>query len=65
MPKNKIVDDKLDNFTSGKMPYLSLTCLTWFRDSYGLFDYDSSRVAECSAKFYDSFHLNRIGDVLE
>jgi len=59
MSINKVHDEMMDNMASGKMPYLTIKCLTWFRDSYGLFDYDSPKVTESKVTFYDSVHLNR------
>jgi len=65
MSKVKVMDSQIDSFKTGKMPYLKIKCHTWFRDSYGLFDYDSDRITTSEAAFYDSYHLNRTGDNLE
>lgn len=64
MQNRKVYDDRFDNIESGKMPYLKIRCQTWFRDSYGLYDYDSNRIYESIATFYDSFHMNRDGDAI-
>lgn len=62
MSRNKVLDERLDNIASCKMPYLKVRVNTWFRDSYGLYDYYSSRITRDDSKFYDSFHFNRVND---
>ena len=64
MSKNKIHSNSVDDIVSGKMPWLSIKCQTWSRDSYGLFDYWTNKLTDYKATIFDSFHLDRDGDVI-
>ncbi|CAI2376075.1 unnamed protein product [Moneuplotes crassus] len=42
--------------------YLYLRLVTWFRDSHGLFDYDSARYTESDIFIENSYFINRDGN---
>lgn len=59
---NKIEDETLEDFTTGKVPYLNIEGRTWYRDSHGLYDYDSQHIVRNKMKLFLSCHLNKRDD---
>lgn len=39
--------------------YVYVKCITWFRDSHGLFDYDAARYTESDSYIDNSLFINR------
>lgn len=60
--KNKVEDYSLEDFSSGKAPYLAIEAKTWYRDSHGLFDYDSQHVVKSKMNLFLSCFLNKRDD---
>ena len=64
MFKLLIVNERLIlDFKHGKSPYVQIYAKTWYRDSHGLFDYDSKNVVKSKViKLFQSTFLNKMGD---
>ena len=59
---NRIEDETLEYFDSGRVPYLNIEARTWYRDSHGLFDYDSQHIIKNKMKLFLSCHLSKRDD---
>lgn len=57
--KNRVEDEALEDFAAGKAPYLSIEAKTWYRDSHGLFDYDSQNVVKNKMNLFLSCYLSK------
>ena len=64
MKKNKVHCCTSDDYNTWKMPGLSITCRTLFKEIYGHFDYDYGKYAFFNAIVYGSFHLDRDYDFI-
>lgn len=60
--KNRIEDEENEDFSRGNLPYVTIEARTWYRDSHGLYDYDSQNVVKTKINLYRSWFLNKSND---